>query len=534
MKPDPKAGAGGETKAGVPKKLVSNPSQQQAMDHNYGPMLVIAGAGTGKTTVLIQRIERLIREGLAKPEEILAITYTRNATQLMRQRLRKELPAVDADAVNIYTFHNYCRQVVKHGGRQFRLIEDIDLKIYLRRRIADLKLKHFIDPADLPKFLNDLLDFIRRCQDDLRTPQDYAEHVARMERGEVPIQRTEKGKAADAMTDAEALARCREVADVYATVEEWLDEGNLGMFAHMISGALEVLESNSVALQEEQEQAKFILADEFQDANYAQVKLLRLLAGEPANVFAVGDPDQSIYRFRGASSAAFDMFREMFDEKFQDKKVIRLDENQRSRSPILKCAYAAIDKNPAVFSGEAATLYQRSPLVSAREQRDSLPTPELVEVVPCVTNEAEAGDILEAIREAQQRKPHTLHEHAVLYRTRSHAAGIIEALGLGDIPFEVTGQDILNTPEVRNLLACAEVALDSGEATSLLRVAAMPAFSVEGAELQAALAVASGTAFADVLARVGGGKQVLHAREKAHARVKAGGSAAGLLPQVAS
>ena len=137
--------------------------------------------------------------------------------------------------------------------------------------------------------------------------------VDRLERGELSVPRVAKSK--DPLSDAEVLGRCREIARVFATLEHWLREENLGTFSHMITRALSLLLSDEGLRGAERARFRFILVDEFQDVNFAQVKMLAALTGTEGNLFAVGDPDQAIYRFRGASSAAFELFHRHFPDE---------------------------------------------------------------------------------------------------------------------------------------------------------------------------------------------------------------------------
>src|SRR5580692_3704375 len=210
--------------------------QREAIDHLLGPLLVIAGAGTGKTTVLTRRIAQLVRAGHARPDEILALTYTDNAAAEMRERMRGELGGKARD-LQVATFHAYCNNLLIRNGKQFGVLEDYDLWILLRKRLRELNLKHFIIPANVGKFLHDLLDFMRRCQDELVSPEKYAQYVQRVERGELPIPRVAKSKEALALTDEEVLGRCCEISRVFTQVESMLLEKNLGTFGHMITRA---------------------------------------------------------------------------------------------------------------------------------------------------------------------------------------------------------------------------------------------------------------------------------------------------------
>src|ERR1700758_2201677 len=262
--------------------------QLEAIEHVNGPMLVVAGAGTGKTTVLTRRIARLIREGHARPSEILALTYTDNAAREMRERVQAELRSTDVSTLRATTFHAYCMDLLKANGKAFGVLDDKDLWIYLRKRIRDLHLNYFVRAANVSQFLDDLLDFMRRCQDELVGPEKYADYLRRLGGRELPIPRVTRSKDSGDMKAEEGLERCREISRVFSTVERMLADGNLGTFGHMITHAYERLRQDASLLARERARARFMLVDEFQDANFAQVKILELLAGEDCNVFAVG------------------------------------------------------------------------------------------------------------------------------------------------------------------------------------------------------------------------------------------------------
>src|SRR5512141_829860 len=166
--------------------ILPDPQQKQAIEHVHGPMLVVAGAGTGKTTVLIQRVARLIREGHGRPDEIVALTYTDNAAAQMRERIAVELGRREAQGLQISTFHAYCNNLLIAAGLDFGVLDDKQLWVFLRRNLRELRLNYFVRAANVAKFLDDLLDFIRRCHDELVTPDDYREYVRRIELGELP------------------------------------------------------------------------------------------------------------------------------------------------------------------------------------------------------------------------------------------------------------------------------------------------------------------------------------------------------------
>jgi DNA helicase-2/ATP-dependent DNA helicase PcrA len=500
--------------ASKPKSAAFIPDdhQREAIEHVHGPMLVVAGAGTGKTSVLIHRVGRLIEQGHAQPDKVRALTYTVAAAAEMRERVGARFGKIHST-----TFHDYCLDLLKRAGKDFGVLDDKDLWIYLRKRLHELRLEHYVRAANVGKFLTDLLDFLSRCHDELVTPERYAEYVARLERGELPVPRVAKSK--DELSDEEVIARCQEISRVFSTTERWLREENLGTFGHMMTRAHDLLTSDENLLAAERARARFLLVDEFQDANFAQIKILAALAGEEANIFGVGDPDQSIYRFRGASSAAFHLFRRHFPQT----KLVVLGKNRRSTTPILQCAFAIVDKNPPVF-GEADAgplAYRRAPLQSARAEdarREGKPLPAFqVEAISFTGKTSEAPDVVTIIEETKRNARCKWKDFGILYRTHAHRDEVAQELAERNIPFSIENMDVSDTPEVRDLFACVAVVVDMGSDASLFRVAALPQFEVDPEQLRSALrAIAKDSKegvvvpLASVLDTVAGGRAVLH------------------------
>lgn len=496
--------------------FVPDDRQREAIEHVHGPMLVVAGAGTGKTSVLTHRIDRLVREGHARTDEILALTYTVNAAKEMQQRVSSLL----GKTVQAATFHDYCLQLLKRVGKDFGVLDEKDLWIYLRRRIRDLHLDYYIRAANIGQFLNDLLDFVNRCHDELVTPDKYSQYVDRLGRGEVPIPRVVKSK--NALSDEEVLGRCREIARVYSTVERWLEQDNLGTFSHMITRAHTLLASDETVLAEAQKAARFILADEFQDANFAQIKILSRLAGADGNLFAVGDPDQSIYRFRGASSEAF----ELFSRNFAGARRVILEKNRRSTTPILQTAFAIINENPPVFAdSRSGFAYQRTPLQSARDDeaaRAGVPTmsPPVTAII-LKDRSTEGPDLVGYLRAAQRKSRSKWSDFGVLYRSHSHRDDLVQELAEAGIPFVIESMDISDTPEVRDFFACITAVVVGGDDVSLIRVAALPCFRLNPEQLRQELRSIARenresqvVPLATVLDRVPGGAEVVAAIEQ--------------------
>ncbi len=461
--------------------FIPDDRQREAIEHVGGPMLVVAGAGTGKTSVLTHRIERLVGEGYAQPDEILALTYTVNAAEEMRERVSRLL---GGKKIQASTFHDYCLDILMRAHQDFGVLDEKDLWIYLRRRMRELHLEHYIRAANIGQFLNDLLEFVSRCHDELVTPEKYAQYVDRLERREVAIPRVTKTK--NILDEAEVFGRCREISRVFATMERWLEKENLGTFSHMITRAHSLLASDGSVLAEARSRARFILADEFQDANVAQIKILAQLAGAEGNIFAVGDPDQAIYRFRGASSAAF----ELFDRHFPGAKRVVLEKNRRSTAPILRNAFALINENPPVFGKhpDGALAYKRAPLQSAREEEAAKSGTPLasapVSVVVLTNKDAEGPDLVSVIRDVQKKSRCKWSDFGILYRSHVHRDDVVRELAGADIPFVIESMDVSDTPEARDLFACLNAVVSAGDDVSWFRVAALPCFHVKPEQLR--------------------------------------------------
>lgn len=454
--------------------------QREAVEHGHGPMVVVAGAGTGKTTVLIQRIAHLIREGQARPDQILALTYTDNAAEEMRHRVHAELAGTNISGLQTCTFHAWCHGLLQRHGAAFQVLDDKDLWVFLRRRIRELHLQYFVRAANVGQFLSDLLDFMRRCEDELVGPEQYAEYVCRLERGEILLPRVAKSKQQAELDNQEILERCREIARVFRTVEEMMRTKNLGTFGHMITGAHHLLENNRALLEEERGRIRFLLVDEFQDANFAQVEILKLLASpeDEPNIFVVGDPDQAIYMFRGASSEAFRLFRSAFPKT----REVRLQQNRRSLIPVLQCAYGIIKEN----RNEEHCLLNSWREAEARRGGESL-FDQPVDIVTWRDKEVEAADVARRIQKLRRDLRCEWKSFAVLYRQHGHRDELVKELTERNIPFTVEGLDVLDTPEVRDVMACLSAAVNPKDAASLFRVAALAQFSVDPTELKAAM-----------------------------------------------
>ena len=496
------------------KTFIPNAKQKQAIEHIHGPMLVLAGAGTGKTSVLVERIAWLIENGHATPEEILAITFTDNGAAEMKERVANRLRR--KTAISAATFNAYCQGILKRNRWDFSVLIPEDVYVFLRQNIEKLELERFIKPADVGEFLYDLRTFFDRCHEELVEPQDFQQYIAALQPGP-DLPRNCRSKDVEKLGAQEILNRWQEIARVYSNAMRLLEEENLGTFGMQISRAVRLLQKDANLLARERRRARFILVDEFQDCNSSNILLTELIGGEEKNIFAVGDPDQAIYRFRGASSAAF----EEFQKRFPQTRRVTLDENQRSRGNILRVAFAAISRNPDISSGRADLHFRRSPLQSARDMRDQqsgrLVFDEPVEVAISSSEAWEAADIAEEIvhlqRAGSSREPYST---AVLYRSHFNREKLMEELAARDIPFMVKGMDVLDTAVVRDLLAVARAVANDAGAESLFRMCAFPQFAMDAKVLREKLSgAANKSTFRSILTNLDGGNRILAAVESA-------------------
>ncbi len=258
-----------------------NDEQRSAVKHREGPLLVVAGAGTGKTRVITERIRTLLESDpdLAG-ENILGLTFTDKSAGEMKYRVVKSI-GERAEGVWLSTFHKFClEKILRPANPDIQPLDDIDHRILLRRNIAELGLVHFWRLAEPAEFLRDFVTFFSRCQDELVTPDDYQRYAEGLRR------KHDARKAAldpDTVQIAEdEVARQEELARVYRVSERLLRDRNLHTFGAQILQAVELLRNDAALLDQMREQYRYILVDEFQDTNIAQLELLWLLAGEPS------------------------------------------------------------------------------------------------------------------------------------------------------------------------------------------------------------------------------------------------------------
>src|SRR3989338_1028375 len=318
-------------KPSTPPETLNTP-QRAAVEHLHGPLLVMAGAGTGKTRVIIERVLYLLDTIPAlEGDNLLAITYTNKAADEMAARLSR-LGDKRAERVGVHTFHDFCYQLLRRHDEALRILDDTDYWIFLRRRLGQLGLDLFKRLSEPGRFLSDFRRFFSRCQDELVSPADYNRYVAGLgaafEKEKNLLNAEEKAARGD------ELGRQQEIARAYAAAERLLAVARRTTFGGSLLAAVQLLESNPELRAHYQERLRYILVDGFQDATIAQIRLLELLTGRHRNLMVVGDDDQAIYRFRGASYASF----RKFEQLFPDCQKITLAQNYRSTARLLRAA----------------------------------------------------------------------------------------------------------------------------------------------------------------------------------------------------
>lgn len=437
-----------------------NERQRQAIEHDEGPLLVVAGAGTGKTRVITERIARLLDENPElSGENILGLTYTTKAAAEMKHRVVLRAGERGRD-VWLGTFHAFCLNVVlKPVEPELGVIEKLDHWILLRRNMRELRLERYLKLHEPGQFLSDFLAFFSRCQDELVTPDDYDRYVESL------AQKLEAEQASldpEELEDREdALARQREIARAYRVSERLLRDRREMTFGSMILQAERRLRNDSALAARLAERFRYILVDEFQDTNVAQIELLRHLAGRHRNLFVVGDDDQAIYRFRGASFASFKRFGEFFlVPAGRPDGHIALTENYRSTRRILRVAGEVIAQNRDRF-------LPNKRLASATGEG------ERVRVVELATPEAEAHWIADEI-ERLHTEGERWGQMAVLYRKHNHRDRLMRELAARRIPFVIRNLSILSNTLVRDLIAYLRLIDNPADNVSFTRVATAP------------------------------------------------------------
>ena len=403
-----------------------NPMQKEAVLHTEGPLLILAGAGSGKTRVLTHRVAYLIEEKQVNPWNILAITFTNKAAGEMRERV-DQLVGFGAESIWVSTFHSTCvrilRRHIEYLGytTNFSIYDSDDQKTLMKQvfKAMDVDTKQFKERS--------VLGTISSAKDKLIGPEEF-------------------------LLNAGQDFRQRRIGEIYKEYQKRLKKNNALDFDDLIVKTVELFQNNSEVLNYYQERFKYIMVDEYQDTNLAQFKLVSLLASKYRNLCVVGDDDQSIYRFRGADIGNILSFEEMFP----GAKVIKLEQNYRSTQNILNAANGVIRHNRG---RKDKTLW------TANGEGD------LIRFKQFDTAREEADFVAREIRDSS----YAYQDQAVLYRTNAQSRLLEERCIFYNVPYRlVGGVNFYQRKEIKDILAYLKTIANGVDDLSVLRIINVP------------------------------------------------------------
>ena len=424
-----------------------NQMQQQAVFATEGPLLILAGAGSGKTTVLVNRISYILRSGLCKPWNILAITFTNKAAGELKERICNTVPEGGAD-IWAATFHSTCARILRRYGD--RLGYSSHFTVYAtddqKRLVKEIMKQLQIDEKQLP--VRSVLSDISKAKDKMLTPQQMKK-------------------------DAEYDSRKVFVAKIYEIYQSRLKTADAMDFDDLLCKAVELFEQEPEILGFYQNQFKYIMVDEYQDTNKVQYKFVSMLAQKYGNICVVGDDDQSIYKFRGATIENI----LSFEKTFSGARVIRLEQNYRSTQNILDAANGVISNN-TIRKGK--TLWTENP------------KGEKINIHTCDSERDEAAFVTKTIMDgvADGRK---YSDFAILYRTNAQSNAIEQSLSRSGIPHRIIGgHRFYDREEIRDMVAYLQVINNPHDDIRLSRIINVPKRSIGARTVAVAAEIASG------------------------------------------
>ncbi len=409
-----------------------NPQQLEAVNYDAGPCLIVAGAGTGKTKTLTTKIAKLIHDGYS-PYRILAVTFTNKAAQEMRERVEALVPGQSRN-VWIHTFHSFGVRLLRQNAEKLGLTRDF--AIYdesEQKRLVTLLLEQ-MGVKEPKKEAGQIVSMISRAKDDCVSPEGL-------------------------MTNATASGldyRIR-AAEIYKRYEQELHKAGALDFGDLLVKTLQLLKEHEDVRDYYQQFFQYILVDEYQDTNHTQYLITRLLAEKHRKLCVVGDPDQSIYSWRGAN------IRNIleFEKDFKDAKTITLEQNYRSTKVILDASNKLISKNAKRKEKNLFTDKQRGDDIEVRE---------------APTEGMEAVWVAQNIKALVEESGYSLNDIAVFYRTNAQSRNFEETFRRYQIPYRLVGTvSFYNRKEIKDMLCYARLLINPDDNMSLLRVINTPA-----------------------------------------------------------
>jgi DNA helicase-2/ATP-dependent DNA helicase PcrA len=461
----PAAPPASQAAAGLLRGL--NREQRSAVTHGEGPALVIAGPGTGKTEVVTRRVAWLIATKRALPREILALTFTDNAAQEMQARVDVLVPYGQADAA-IHTFHAFGDRLLREHafelglGSDVRLLSRPELIVFLREHLFELGLERYRPLGDPTRFLGALVDFFGHAKDEDVGPKDLELHATAL-----------AATALDA-ADAEARAAIVDLANGRSELARAFNSYTRLMAAHghidhadQVAAALTLLRTRPSVAAELGRRYRYVLVDELQDTNKAQVELVVAISTRNHNVMAVGDPDQGIYGFRGARADNV----QRFTRSLARARTIRLRRNYRSLAPVVRAAQNVLRAAHPVVAGLGQQV--------AHRRGAGTPLRHLSFATPEAEADAVAAEIERRILAGARPA-----DFCVLLRANSDSADFARSLRVRGIDVDTGSRGALvDVPSVRALLAFVRLVADPRDSLEAFTLAAAEPYALDSATL---------------------------------------------------
>ncbi len=442
-----------------------NLQQKKAVTHTKGPLLVIAGAGTGKTKVITKRIAWLIEQKKAKPSEILALTFTDKAAGEMEERVDVLVPYGYTD-MWISTFHAFGDRILREHAIDLGLPTDFEIltrpgqAVFIRDRIFQFDLNHYRPLGNPTSYIEALIKLFSRIKDEDINPSEFIKYAQK---------RLQNVKTKEEKKEAEKEL---ELAKAFVQYQEMMEQDGKLDFGDQVVKTLGLFRNHPKMLSEYQDKFKYILVDEFQDTNYAQNELVKILASRDKNITVVGDDDQSVYRFRGAAiSNILD-----FKKNFSDCKQIVLMKNYRSTQQILDSAYKLIRHN------DPDRLEVKNKIdKKLKSIKSDGPLPFYLHFQ---TSSEEADKTAEIIKEKKEKEGYKYKDFAILVRANGHAQPFAQSLGAFGIPYKFSGSSgLYSREEVRILISFLRCLADYGDNLSLYHLAISDIYSIDPTQL---------------------------------------------------
>jgi DNA helicase-2/ATP-dependent DNA helicase PcrA len=444
-----------------------NKEQQEAVLHDKGPLLIVAGAGTGKTTVITQRIVNLIEKGLAKPEEILALTFTEKAAFEMEERVDKLLEIGYLD-LWISTFHAFCEKVLRENALDIGLAPDFKILdntagwLLARQNLDKFGLDYYKALGNPTKFIQALISHFSHCKDQEIYPENYLEYANKL-------------KNSGIVAEQEEIDRIKEVANVYQAYQQILLENGCLDFGDLINYCLKLFKKRPLILKKYREKFKYVLVDEFQDTNWSQYELIKLLA-EPANNLCVcADDDQAIYRWRGASFSNI----LQFSKDFPGAKQVSLINNYRSAQNILDQSYNFIKQNNPDRL-EFQTKINKKLVADKKE-------PGIIQHIHAKNLDQEVGEVIKKILELlKSDQESTYNDFAILVRANDSAIPFARALERANLPYQfLASRGLYSKPIILDLISYFKLLDNYHEGTAVYRILNLPFLEISDQDIAA-------------------------------------------------